>query len=271
MQAMTIKKRVYITGGSSGIGLALAHLYASRGDDVVLLARDPLKLTAAVEGCRDLAPHPGQVIVGESLDVIAYDSLQSNLDRLMAQYGVPDLVILSAGVATNKTFLDTPREEFDWVVDMNLAGTREVARAVLPAMLERGSGQIAFISSTAGLLGVYGYSAYAASKFAVNGLVQVLRQELLGTGVSVNLVCPPEVDTPMIAAEAATAVPQTRFMKDLVGTLQPDVAARQIAQGIARNKAVIIPGARARLMAWTARHFPWLFGKSSELLLRWKF
>ena len=72
-------------------------------------------------------------------------------------------------------------------------------------------------------------------------------------------------------AEAQAAVPQTRFLKDLVGTMEPDVAATKIARGIRRHKPVIIPGVRANLMAGTARHFPELFARSSELLLRWKF
>jgi 3-dehydrosphinganine reductase len=254
------------------MGRGLARIYAGRGDDIVLLARDTKgHLQEAVDSCREVAPDPGQTIAAEFLDITAFDSLQSNMDRLMAQFGVPDLLILCAGVATNSTFLDTPREKFDWVMEVNLAGSRETARAVLPSMMARGSGQIAFFSSMAGMLGIYGYSAYSASKFAVNGLVQALRQELLGTGVRVNLVCPPEVATPMIAAEAASVLPQTRFLKDLGGTLQTEVAVQRIARGIDRNKALIIPGARARLMGWIARHFPWLFGKSSELLLRWKF
>jgi len=264
-------KRVYITGGSSGIGLALALLYVRAGDDVVLLARDPARLQQAVSNCQEVCLGPGQTIVGESLDITAYDGLQASMDQLVQRHGLPDLLILSAGAVLNKTFLDTRREEFDWLVNTNLAGSREVARTVLPAMIERGSGQIAFVSSMAGLMGVYGYSAYATSKFALSGFTQALRQELIGTGVSVNLVCPPEVDTPMVAAEAATVLPQTRFIKDLVGTLPPDVAARKIARGLARNQTVIIPGFMANLMAWTARHFPWLFEKSTELLLRWRF
>ncbi len=254
------------------MGRGLARLYAGQGNDVVLLARDTTgHLQEAVNSCREVTRDPGQTVVAEFFDVTAFDTLQSDMDNLIARFGVPDLLILCAGVATNSTFLDTPREKFDWVMEVNLAGSREMARTVLPAMLERGSGQIVFFSSMAGMLGIYGYSAYSASKFAVNGLVQALRQELLGTGVSVNLVCPPEVQTPMIAAEAASVLPQTRFLKDLGGTLKPEVAVRKIARGIGRNRALIIPGARARLMAWTARHFPWLFGKTSELLLRWKF
>jgi 3-dehydrosphinganine reductase len=268
---MTARQCVYITGGSSGIGLALARFYAGEGCDVVLLARDSAKLEAAADSCRKLAASAEQQISGVSLDITAYTSLSAQFDRVIAQHGLPDLVILCAGVAGNKTFLDTTADEFDEIVDINLAGSREVARAVLPAMLQRGSGQIAFVSSMAGLTGIYGYSAYSASKFAVTGLSQALRQELAGTGVSVHLICPPEVDTPMIAAESPTAVPQTRFLKDLVGTLQPEVAARKIARGLRRRKSVIVPGFRAGLMVWMAQHFPGMFAWCSERLLRWKF
>jgi 3-dehydrosphinganine reductase len=268
---VTAKKRIYITGGSSGIGLGLARHYASAGNDLVLLARDQSKLDAAVSACRDLAVNAGQVIAAVSLDITAYDKLAMRMDSVVFDYGSPDLLILSAGIAGNKIFLDTSAAEFDRMVDINLAGSREVARTLLPAMLQRGSGQIAFVSSIAGLMGIYGYSAYSASKFAVTGLSQALRQELAGTGVSVHLVCPPEVNTPMIQAESLAAVPQTRFLKDLVGTLEPDVVARKIARGIDRRKALIVPGVRAGLMVWTSRHFPGLFAWSSERLLRWKF
>jgi 3-dehydrosphinganine reductase len=264
-------KRVYITGGSSGIGLALAHFYAQRGDDIVLLARDQEKLDAAVSSCKRMSVNTGQVIEGESLDITAYRSLPAAMEKVIARNGLPDLLILCAGVAGNKRFLDTTAEEFDRIVDINLAGSREVARAVLPGMLERGSGQVAFVSSMAGLIGLYGYGAYSASKFAVTGFAQALRQELAGSGVSVHVICPPEVNTPMIAAESQASVPQTRFLKDLVGTMEPEVAAVKIARGISKHKAVVIPGVRASMMVWTARHFPELFARSSELLLRWKF
>jgi 3-dehydrosphinganine reductase len=266
-----VTKKVYITGGSSGIGLALAHFYAQRGDDIVLLARDQKKLDAAISSCKRMSVSSSQVIEGESLDITAYRSLPAAMEKVIARNGLPDLLILCAGVAGNKRFLDTTAEEFDRIVDINLAGSREVARAVLPGMLERGSGQIAFVSSMAGLIGLYGYGAYSASKFAVTGFAQALRQELAGSGVSVHVICPPEVNTPMIAAESQASVPQTRFLKDLVGTMEPEVAAVKIARGISKHKAVVIPGVRASMMVWTARHFPELFARSSELLLRWKF
>ncbi|MEH6583406.1 MAG: SDR family NAD(P)-dependent oxidoreductase [Halioglobus sp.] len=266
-----MKKTVYITGGSSGIGLGLAHFYTKKGDDVVLIARDQDKLDVAVKSCESQSVVASQVIAGESLDVTAYQSLPAAMEKVVARYGLPDLLILCAGVAGNKTLLDTPAEEFDSIVNINLGGSREMARAVLPGMLQRGSGQLAFVSSMAGLIGLYGYGAYSASKFAVTGMVQALRQELAGSGVSVHLVCPPEVNTPMIAAENEVSVPQTRFLKDLIGTMEPEVAAEKIAQGIHKHKAVIIPGVRANVMVWMSRCFPELFARSSELLLRWRF
>lgn len=266
-----MKKKIFITGGSSGLGLALARLYASQGNDLVILARDSEKLGAAVAICEGMSVNSRQIISGVSLDVAASENIPSAMAKIIESHGLPDLLILCAGVAGNKRFLDTGPTEFDRIVDVNLAGSREVARAVLPGMLRRRSGQLVFVSSMAGLIGLYGYSAYAASKFAVTGFAQALRQELAGSGVSVHLVCPPEMNTPMIAAEREHSLPQTRFLKDLVGTLEVEPAARKIARGIRRHKAVIIPGLRARTIAWTARHFPEIFAKSCRWLLRWKF
>lgn len=266
-----MKNRVYITGGSSGIGLGLAQYFASQGADLVLLARDQTKLNIAADSCRSVCASTQQSIEVQSLDVTAYDDLPCAMASIISRFGLPDLMVLCAGVAGNKRFLDTTGEEFDRIVDINLAGSREIARAVLPGMLERGSGQLAFVSSMAGLIGLYGYGAYSASKFAVTGMVQALRQELASSGVSVHLICPPEVNTPMIAKERLDSLPQTRFLKDLVGTMEPEIAARKIARGLRKNQAVIIPGIRATSMVWIARHFPELFARSSELLLRWKF
>ena len=201
------KKRIYITGGSSGIGLALARTYTREGNDIVLLARDTAKLAQAVAECRQLKRDAGQHIHCESLDITAYRELQSTMDAVVEQHGLPDLIILCAGVAGNKRFLDCGAAEFDSMMDINLAGSREVVRSLLPAMLRRGSGQLAFVSSMAGL----------------------------------------------------------------VGTLKPEIAAAKIASGLRRGSALIIPGVRASMVAWIARHFPGLFSKWSTLLLYWKF
>ena len=253
------KQRVYITGGSSGIGLSLAIRYARNGDDVILLARNQDKLDEAVRQCSAETLTTDQLVTGVSLDISEFNTLQKKMNAITDEYGQPDLLILSAGIAGNKTFLDMSSEEFDTMMALNFSASREMARCVLPAMLERGCGQIAFISSMVGLMGVYGYSAYCASKYAVTGFVMALQQELYGTGVYATLVCPSEVATPMIAAEADSVLPQTRLLKDLGGTLTPEKAADIIFKGIKNKKSVVKTGFVAHLFDFTNRVFPWVF------------
>ena len=264
---MKTKQRVYITGGSSGIGLSLAMRYAQNGDDIILLARKQDKLDEAVRLCRAEVLGDNQVIAGISLDISKFNTLQENMNAITNEYGQPDLLILSAGIAGNKTFLDMNSAEFDTMMAVNFSASREMARCVLPAMLERGHGQIAFISSTAGLMGVYGYSAYCASKYAVTGFVTTLQQELYGTGVRATLVCPSEVATPMIAAESDSVLPQTRLLKDLGGTLSPEKAADIIFQGIRKKKTIVLTGFVAHLFDFTNRVFPWLFRKITQITI----
>ncbi len=260
-------QRVFITGGSSGIGLSLAKRYAHSGDDIILIARDQPKLDDAVSECKARAESDRQAIIGVSLDLSNTENLQNSVNKITKDHGQPDLLILCAGIAGNKTFLQMSSAEFDTMMAINFTASREMARCVLPAMLEKDRGQIVFISSMSGLMGLYGYSAYCASKFAVTGFVQALQQELYGTGVSVNLICPSEVATPMIAAEADTALPQTRLLKDLVGTLSPDKAADIIIKGIRKNKDLVITGFTASLFEFFNRVFPSIFRRITRLII----
>ena len=264
---MKTKQRVYITGGSSGIGLSLAIRYAQNGDDVILLARNQDKLDEAAGLCRAQTLSASQLIAGVSLDISEFDTLQLKMNAITDEYGLPDLLILSAGIAGNKTFLDMDSDEFDKIMALNFSASREMARCVLPAMLQRDSGQIAFISSMVGLMGVYGYSAYCASKYAVTGFVKALQQELYGTGVCATLVCPSEVATPMIAAEAGTALPQTRLLKDLGGTLSPEKAADIIFRGIKNKKSMVLTGFVAHVFDFTNRVFPWVYRKITQITI----
>ena len=264
---MRTKQRVYITGGSSGIGLSLAIRYARNGDDVILLARNQDKLDEAAGLCRAETLSANQLIAGVSLDISEFKALAVKMKAITDEYGQPDLLILSAGIAGNKTFLDMKSEEFDTMMALNFSASREMARCVLPAMLERSHGQIAFISSTAGLMGVYGYSAYCASKYAVTGFVMALQQELYGTGVCATLVCPSEVATPLIAAEAASVLPQTRLLKDLGGTLSPEKAAEIIFKGIRNKKSIVKTGFVAHVFDFTYRVFPWLYRKITQITI----
>lgn len=247
---------VIITGGSSGIGLDLARFYAAAGAHVALIARAQDKLDAAASECRRCARSETQKIEVLSLDVADTSVVQQKIDALLAHFPVPDIVILAAGVVASRRFREQDEEEFERIIRINLMGARQMARALLPAMLAKGRGQLCFIASLGGIVAPYGYSAYSASKFAVIGMADALRQELYGTGVGVTVVCPPEVDTPMVAEEAKHILPQTRLLKDLGGTLQPAVVTRATVRAIDRDQRLVIPGVLAKLTAWQFRLIP---------------
>ena len=264
---MSNRRCVYITGGSSGIGFSLAKRYAQAGDNIVLIARQQSKLDSAVRQCKSCAADARQTIAGVSVDLSNTDKLQTSIACASKDYGEPDILILCAGIAGNKTFLQMGSEEFDTIMAINFAASREMARCILPGMLVKGRGKIVFMSSMSGLMGVYGYSGYCASKYAITGFVHALQQELYGTGVSAMIVCPSEVATPMISSEADTVLPQTRLLKDMVGTLSPDRAAEIIVKGINQGRDIVLTGFNAKLFDFFNRVFPGMFRRITRLIL----
>jgi 3-dehydrosphinganine reductase len=264
---MSPQRCVYITGGSSGIGHSLAKKYALAGDNVVLIARDLAKLDTAVSECKACANHAHQRIAGVSIDVSDIENLPTRVTAVIEEHGEPDILILCAGIAGNKTFLQMSSSEFDALMAINFTASREMARCILPGMLQKGRGKIVFMSSMSGLMGVYGYSGYCASKYAITGFAQALQQELYGTGVNAIIVCPTEVATPMIAAEADTVLPQTRLLKDLAGTLPADKAASIIFKGIDKSRDVVLTGFVPRLFDFSHRVFPGTFRTITRLII----
>ena len=251
---------VLITGGSSGIGLDLAKAYSKQGANVVLLARNQARLTAAVAQCRSLAINPDQQILDFSVDVSNSPALAECVDAVNTQLGGPDLLILSAGIVQSIRFMDQSEEDFNAIMQTNINGSRAVAKACLPDMLTRGQGHICFVGSLGGLISTYGYSAYSASKFAIIGMAGALRQELHSAGIGVSVLCPPEVDTPMVAQEAEHILPETRFVKDIGGLLDVASVTKATMAGINSNKFIIVPGMMAKLSYAQARHMPVLSG-----------
>lgn len=261
------KQTVYITGGSSGIGLALAEHYARQGADLLLLARNQHRLDQAVADCRKLILSTDQRIETLSVDVSRAEEMQAALGQAKRSIGTPDIVILSAGTGVSKRFVDQTDEDFEQVIATNLSGCRRMVNALLPDMLAAGKGHIVFVASMAGLLSAYGYTAYCASKFALVGMGGALRQELAGSGVNVTVVCPPEVDTPMVANDAASILPQTRLLKDTTGTLHVDAVTRSIVRAIKKNKRLAIPGFKANVSYALVSWFPSLMERALQFFL----
>lgn len=261
-------KTVVITGGSSGIGLDLAKAYVGQGCDVAILARNQAKLNEAVSACKALAKTPDQTIQAYSVDVGDSASLAECVESIKRDLSTPDLLILSAGIVASERFIEQSDAGFESIMQTNVMGSRLVVRAFINDMVARKNGQICFVSSLGGIISTYGYSAYSASKFAVIGMAGALRQEVHEYGVGVSVLCPPEVDTPMIHKESEHILPQTRFIKDIGGTLNVKTVTKSAMKGISKNQFIIVPGLMAKISYAQARFMPRIFGWAMQLMVK---
>jgi 3-dehydrosphinganine reductase len=239
-----------ITGGSSGIGLAVARLLAQRGSNVWILARETDKLETALADIKNARQRDGQIFGSVSADVSDLSQVNHAVQQVLKDVGVPHLLINSAGVAKPGYFYETEPETFHWMMDINYFGTVNTIKAVLPGMMSRGSGHIVNISSVAGFMGFFGYSAYGASKFALSGLSDILRAELKPHGIRVSIVYPPDVDTPQLAYESQFRPAETRALIEGWAIMSPEAVADIILGGIIRGRYVILPGFTTKLLYW---------------------
>jgi NAD(P)-dependent dehydrogenase (short-subunit alcohol dehydrogenase family) len=186
-------ERVLITGGSSGIGLASAVRFASRGDRVAVIARNP----DGLEAVRAQTQEAGAACLGFAADVSDRPALGRQVTAAATALGGIDIAVVAAAASTYGRFRDTPAKDFDRVVEVTLRGTVDTVREVLPH-LERSGGCLVVVGSVAGTMPLPRMSAYTASKHAIRGFVETLRVELAAQGspVSLSLVEPGPVDTP---------------------------------------------------------------------------
>ena len=234
-------KRAIITGGSSGIGLAIARLLVREGVSVHLVARRMDQLRLAKQELAQIGSLSEDDIRIYSVDVS--DNIQvSNVLSPIAKEGNIDILINSAGITYPGTFVDQDLEIFKNLMNVNYFGTIYVIRAILPAMLRCGSGHIVNLSSVAGYLGTYGYSAYGATKFAIRGLSDVLRAELKPEGIHVSIVFPPDTQTPQLEWEQAYKPAITKALSSNAKVISAEKVAEEILRGIRKRKYLILPG-----------------------------
>ena len=242
-------QHVLITGGSSGIGLALARQAAAAGARISLIGRDPGKLAAASLEIRAAAPATPQIITVPA-DVAHEAALVAAIRTAEAVHGPVDVLITSAGVARPGYFAEIPVTVFERTMAVNYFGTLYAVKAVCASMCARGRGKIVLISSGAGLVGLFGYTAYAPSKFALRGLAESLRGELKPAGVSVTIVYPPDTDTPQLAEENLTKPEETKALTAAGGLWTADAVARVTLEGVRRGRFSVTPGVQLTALAW---------------------
>ncbi len=257
-----VPRRVFISGGGSGIGREFAWRLAREGADVALFNR---KLAPQViEELKQLAVREDQRFASYSADVADDHAIRAAIDRAVEEIGAPDLAINSAGIQIAKPFDALSAAEFDRVVAVNLGGSRNFAAAVVPHL--KAGTHLVFVASLASLVGTYAYAAYCASKFGVLGLASCLRIELKLRGIDVSICCPGEIITPLVIEERKTLHPISAALKEFAGHQEVEVACDQMLRRIARRDFEIIDGPLPRVTAFLARHFPGLTRMTADAI-----
>lgn len=257
-------KLCVVTGGSSGIGLAIAELLAAQGARLLLLARDPVQLDAAATRLRGLG---AAEVVTLSADVASDEQMAALAPAIAALAPAADLIVNCAGIVSAGFVEEVPLAEWRRLHDINVLGVVRVLQASLPAMQARaargeGGGHIVNIASAAGLVGFSGLGAYGATKAAVAGLGESLRGELRGSGIGVTTVCPGFVKTPIagkLRLFGRMDTPRTqRFIDNWFeqNNLEAQTVARKALDGVRRNRRLVVVGRDAVSGYWTKRLSP---------------
>lgn len=220
-----------VTGASSGIGLAVARLAATRGDHVVLVARGREPLDAAARGCERLGAASTMVL---PLDVGDDDAVGDCIGALLDRHGRLDTIVHCAGVVAFGRTESLPSEIFDGVLRTNLLGSANVARHAVPVLRSQGSGTLVLVGSAVGHITVPSLSPYVISKWGVRALAHQLRLENRDRpDVAIVYVAPGGVDTPIYRHAASVIGHEGRPPPPVAS---PQRAARQILRRVDRGR-----------------------------------
>jgi NAD(P)-dependent dehydrogenase (short-subunit alcohol dehydrogenase family) len=254
---------VSVTGAGSGIGRATALAFTSEGAELVVSDIDEagVKDTAAqIAAC-------GGVAHAYTLDVSDAEAVEAFADEVCAQHGVPDIVVNNAGVGQAGLFADTPAEEWDRVLDINLGGVVNGCRSFARRLVDRGTGgHIVNVASAAAYAPLQSLNAYCTSKAAVYMFSDCLRAELDAAGIGLTTVCPGPVDTNIVstarlnapAARADRASERREQWEKLFAARRygPDKAAKAIVSAVRKNKPIRPVTPEAYLLYGTSRVLP---------------
>lgn len=210
-----------VSGAGRGIGRAIALELAERGCDVALLGlnQESLARTAGEVARR------GRRALAIPCDVSKADAVDAAAGRVLAELGVPDVVVPNAGVVHRVSLLEMSEAQWDEVIDVNLKGTWLLTRAFLRSMLAERRGRVIALGSISGTMGTPRLTAYCASKWGTTGFVKALAEELRGTGLQAMCVMPGSVDTDMLRGSGFAPAMQPEDVAKLVAYVALDAPA----------------------------------------------
>jgi 3-dehydrosphinganine reductase len=246
----------YVTGGSSGIGFAVATELVRMGANVAVIARDRSRLDAAAAHLQSLRLSEGQRVVAAVCDVADAAAVSRVFDGLVRDLGAPDLLVNNAGFAYFDYFESLTEAHLRDLTATNLFGCFHTVHAVLPHMKAKGGGTIVNVASVGGLVGYFGATAYCATKFGVIGFSEALRNELAPWKIRVVVLCPPNTATPGLDRENINKPAETHAVEGTAGTYSPEQVARSLIRGLRGNSYLVFCGFMSRLTAFVNRIAP---------------
>jgi short-subunit dehydrogenase len=245
-------KHVVVTGAASGIGAATAIEIARRGADVTLVDVDDAGAQATAASVRAAGAHADVAVC----DLSDAERTEAFCAETRARRPV-DVLVSNAGIAVVAPFDKTTDGDWDRLLEINLRSALRLTRAFLPDMIERGTGNIVFVASLAGLIGAPGMVGYSTTKFALVGFAEALRHDLEGTGVSITTICPGYVKTNLHANTRYENDGFKRFLDNpppLYGMTKEDVA-RKLCNAVEAKRALSVLGPE-KISWWLKRIAP---------------
>jgi NAD(P)-dependent dehydrogenase (short-subunit alcohol dehydrogenase family) len=256
-------KIVFITGAASGIGAATARAFAAQGCDVILADLDKNGLATTEKAIAQMGAKVRSVL----LDVTDEAQYAQVAKEIRGTVGIPHIVINNAGIGAHGSFLNTPMDVARRVIDINLYGVYNGCHVFLPMMLEAGDARhLVNVASMASIAPMPNMSAYAASKYAVDGLTEVLAMELIDTNVDVTCVHPGVINTPIAQGSSYNGDAGLDQMRRLGEYYQahgsdPTVVAKGVLEAVNKGCAHLHVGSKATLTEKVKRLSPALLRK----------
>ena len=244
-------KYILITGGSSGIGRNLADKLLEGGNKIVIASNHPAALERAASELKRVSSN----VFFYEVDVGSLDSVRLLVEASLREHGCPDILVNSAGFATYRTFEESPMDEIEQLVNVNLLGAMRCTHSFLPAMIARGYGTIVNIASIAGKLTMTPNGVYSASKHGLVAWSETLKYELARFNINVSVICPGRVETAFFDHETfKTRAPrsETQF------TIPIETVTQKIISSIEKKKFLTFIPSYYGLLIWLINTFPFL-------------
>jgi short-subunit dehydrogenase len=253
-----------VTGAASGIGKETALALARRGSDLVICDVNAVPLAAAEDTLRGM----GRRVIAGRVDVASRQEMEAFATRVHGEIGAVDILMNNAGVAIGGGFLHTTLDDWEWILGINVKGVVHGCHFFLPPMVERRRGHVINVASAAGYTASEALSAYCATKFAVLGLSEALREELAPHGIGVTAICPGIINTPITATSRMVGPITPQLRDEMIAFYRrrnygPERVAENILRAVQRNRAVAPISPEAWVFYYLKRFAPWLLARIS--------